>query len=394
MKVGIVLPDFAPDAGGGYTIQDDIVRALLELADDSRHTFVLFCKSNGAFGSSPSSRVQMVPYLAPNLFDRAAERATRESATFRMLWPRPGRLERMARARAVEFMWLMDTFPVFMDLPYLALVLDLQHRRQPMFPEVSAGGIWDRREAAHSWFLQRASIIVAGTQAGKEEIERFYQVPPERIKLLAHPTPAFALAAPHSGREALEKYGIPDNYLFYPAQFWPHKNHANLLYAVRTLRDDRRLSLPVVFIGSDQGNAAHIKRLAGELDLERQVRFLGFVSREELVSLYRNALALTYVTFFGPENLPPLEAFALGCPVIASNVAGAQEQLGDAALLVDPRSPDEMAAAIKRIHDDKALRDLMVCRGLKRASSWTSRDFVRGMFAILDDFEPVRRCWA
>ena len=112
-----------------------------------------------------------------------------------------------------------------------------------------------------------------------------------------------------------------------------------------------------------------------------------------MVGLYRNAFALTYLTFFGPENLPPLEAFALGCPVIASDVAGAQEQLGECALLVDPKSPEEIASAIKSLRDDPDLRKTLVDCGFSRASRFTGRDYVRGVFRILDEFEPIRRCW-
>ena len=114
---------------------------------------------------------------------------------------------------------------------------------------------------------------------------------------------------------------------------------------------------------------------------------------EDLVALYRGAFALAYVTFFGPENLPPLEAFALGCPVIASDVSGAREQLVDAALFVDPRNPAEIAAAIKQLHDDDNLRSSLIDKGRARAERWTATEFVRGVFAALDEFEPVRRCW-
>ena len=115
--------------------------------------------------------------------------------------------------------------------------------------------------------------------------------------------------------------------------------------------------------------------------------------QRELAVLYRRALALTYVSFFGPENLPPLEAFALGCPVIAADVPGAREQLGDSALLVDPTRPEEIAQAIRSLHRDPSLRQTLVERGRARAARWTALDFVRGVFAILDEFEAVRRCW-
>ncbi len=244
------------------------------------------------------------------------------------------------------------------------------------------------------YYTGRAAAVITGTEAGKAEIEYFYQVPKERIKILPHPTPAFALnASADDGKQVLIKYSIPENYLFYPAQFWPHKNHAGLLQAVRLLRDKYQLVFPVVFVGSDKGNQSYIRQRVAELGLSAQVHFLGFVPQEDLISLYRKAFALTYLTFFGPENLPPLEAFALGCPVVASQVPGAQEQFGNAALLVDPKDPEQIALAIKSLYEDHTLRHTLIQRGLERALKWTGEDYVKGVFSILDEFEPIRCCW-
>jgi glycosyltransferase involved in cell wall biosynthesis len=148
-----------------------------------------------------------------------------------------------------------------------------------------------------------------------------------------------------------------------------------------------------VLVGSDQGNRRHVERLAEDWGLRSQTHFLGFVTRPELVALYRKAAALTYPTFFGPENLPPLEAFALGCPVVASRVAGAEEQLGDAALLADPHVPDELAQAVAAVLRDPALRGELARRGQARAGRFTGDDFVRGVIRLIDEFESVRRCW-
>jgi glycosyltransferase involved in cell wall biosynthesis len=280
------------------------------------------------------------------------------------------------------------------DIPYIFTILDLQHRLQPWFPEVSSGGEWASREMHFEKAIRRASTVIVGTEAGKNEVTAFYRISAERIKLIPHPTPSFALIASKDGLEGvLSKYGIPGGYLLFPAQFWPHKNHVGLLLAVKLLREKYELRFPVVFVGSDPGNRQHVQEVTEELGLSSQVHFLGFVPQEDIVGLYCNAFALIYPTFFGPENLPPLEAFALGCPVIASNVAGAQEQLGDAALLVDPRKEEQIAMAIKRIYDDPALRQTLLELGLKRARQWTGEDYVRSVLAIIDDFEPVRRCW-
>lgn len=121
--------------------------------------------------------------------------------------------------------------------------------------------------------------------------------------------------------------------------------------------------------------------------------FLGFVTREDLTALYQGAFALAYPSLFGPDNLPPLEAFALGCPVIASNYDGAQEQLENAALYVDALAPDSIAAAVRQLLVNPALRQQMIELGHIRARKWTATDYVQEIFSILDEFEAVRRCW-
>ena len=99
------------------------------------------------------------------------------------------------------------------------------------------------------------------------------------------------------------------------------------------------------------------------------------------------------MTFFGPGNLPPLEAFALECPVIASDVTGAAEQIGDAGILVDPKDDQQLALAIKSLHDDPQRRATLIQRGKRRASAWTSDNVVNGMMSLFDDFAAIRRCW-
>ena len=394
MKVGVFLEDFSPEVGGGFTIQDDIFRALLELLDDTHHSFVIFCRRADAVNKlSTNPRLKAVDFPG-SLGKRVFARAERGLNSLLEKRQRQSRLEQLCKEAGVEFMWFVGAEAVQLDLPYMAIVWDLQHRRQPWFPEVSAAGTWKHREGFYSEYLRRATMIIAGTEAGREEIERFYQVTSNRIKILPHPTPAFALnAGPGNAGDVLKKYELKSNYLFYPAQFWSHKNHVNLLLAAAELKSKYGLDFPVVFVGSDKGNADYVGSFAAQMKPSVDVSFLGFVPVEDLVALYRGAFALSYVTFFGPENLPTLEAFALGCPVVASDVAGAREQLGDAVLFVDPKDPSNIATAIKALHDDPNLRQTLIEKGLARAERSTAKSFVRGVFNALDEFEPVRRCW-
>ncbi len=407
MKVGVVSGDIPPEHGGEYNFKMEIVRSIFQLSAESSHTFVLFSFDKEA----PEELMKCQPIQFVSLRRSFAERLkarfyqiANEIVTKLRYPTNPPEVKRAFEKFCLRtflkndieiIIYLEQNFFTTLDIPYVTIVWDLQHRLQPYFPEVSSNGVWDKREKTFKICLQRATAVIVGTQVGKSEVERFYQIPSERIKILPQPTPEFVFTdSLDNDKQVLARYHIPEGYLFYPAQLWPHKNHAGVLLAVHLLRDQYNLVFPVVFVGSDQGNQKYIRELAIELNLSEHVHFLGFVPRNVLISLYRKAFALTFVTFFGPDNLPPLEAFALGCPVIASNVAGAEEQLGDAALIVDPKNEQQIASAIKSLYDDPELRQTLVKRGLERASKWTGEDYVKGLFAILDDFATIRRCWS
>src|SRR5207247_598371 len=165
--------------------------------------------------------------------------------------------------------------------------------------------------------------------------------------------------------------------------FLSHKNPASILRAILHLKKIDNLRLPVVFTGSDQGNESYVRELVEEMQIHDQVFFLGHVPRQTLKALYQNAFALCYLSFFGPENLPPLEAFALGCPVIAADVPGASEQLGDAAIRVNPANELEIAQALKLLFNDKRKREDLIRLGKARARRFTGRDFAQGLFDLL-----------
>lgn len=397
MKVAIIIPDRPAEIGGGYTFDLELFQSLLKLVDETKHEFVILSKweaiADTGLPDTSSSRLTFVPYSSIFKLERAKYALKMRSSMARSLWRKNRRLERFLRREKVEFVWFFGGSTITTEIPYMTVVWDLQHRLQPYFPEVSEKGIWEARESIYSRHLQRAAIIITGNGTGKKEIERFYQIPPERIRLLPHMTPSFALEPPAEHLNVLEKYKIPERFLFYPAQFWPHKNHVNLLLALKMLSEKYDLDFPLVFVGSDRNNLIHVKETISELGMQSRVHILGFVPQDDLIALYRQAFALTYVSLFGPENLPPLEAFALGCPVIAVNVPGAKEQLGDAALIAERDDPESIALQIKRLADEPGLATGLREKGRARAERWTSDDFIKSVFQILNEFEYYRRCW-
>ena len=117
----------------------------------------------------------------------------------------------------------------------------------------------------------------------------------------------------------------------------------------------------------------------------KQVHYLGYVPDEDMGPLYANAVALIMPTFFGPANIPYLEAWAFGCPVLTSDIRGIREQVGDAGILVDPRSTEAMANGILRLWTDEGLRFKLVERGRQRLMAYTPQDYRQRLFEIIEE---------
>jgi len=399
MKIGIHLGNGVPESGGASTFQESIVEALFEVAPRSQHTFVLFHGKKARM--SCTQNVTSVQLYLPK-YVRGLYRFCRSVGYFAkilncqpFLIPQYSGEARRIEQSGVDIVWYAGPFCSTMEIPYIINVFDLQHRLRPYFPEVSSNGIWENREHFYSVKLRRATNIIVGTEVGKKEIEMLYQILPERIKVLPYAYPDYNLSRKniYSEINIRKKYNIPNNYLFYPAQYWPHKNHIALLQAVRILIDKWNISIPVVFVGSDKGNLNYIKKNVIKLGLSDMVYFLGFVPREDLFSLYKNAIALVMPTLFGPDNLPPLEAFVSSCPVIISDLNGISEQLGDAALFVNPLDTNQIALSIKSIYEEPNLRKKLIQRALNKATMWTWEDYIESIIRIIEDFEPIRECW-
>lgn len=395
MHVAAVVAGFDPQSGGGYTFEREILGALKAVAASTSHRFTVLCSPEAKSALSDMFAGTGIGVEAvPRTSGRIGRMLFRELEVVRAHWRRPSDIDRIASKLGVQFVWFLSAQSDRTDIPYMTVVWDLQHRATPWFPEMSANGVWDSRDAVHRWFLQRASKVVTGTEVGAAQISEFFQVLPGNILKLPHPTPSYALNASLSVEHAeiVGRLGLNRPFVLYPAQFWPHKNHVNLLLAIAKLKHEG-LAVSLALPGSDKGNRAFVMDLAAREGISELVRPLGFVEREELIALYRHALALTYVSWCGPENLPPLEAFALGCPVLASRIPGAEEQFADSVLFCEPGNPPSIADGIRKLHDDASLRERLVEAGYVRAKRFVPADYVAGAMAYLDEFEAVRRCW-
>lgn len=283
----------------------------------------------------------------------------------------------------------------FRTLNYMTTVLDLCHRDQPEFPEVNANGQFAERDRHFATCLPRAVLIMAASNELARKITTRYGVDAQRMVAMPFEPSPFLTDEHADDRDAvMAHYGLQPGYYFYPAQFWPHKNHVRILEALALMGSKlgNPSDLRAVFSGGDQGNMEWVKRQAHRLGIADQVRFLGFVPPDHIRGLYEGALAVTMSSYFGPTNIPPLEAWALGRPLVYSKHLS--EQIGDAALLADADDASAWATAMEKVRNP-AVQVELVGRGRMQLQK-VEADRIAAEAELtrkLDQFSQRRKCW-
>jgi len=283
------------------------------------------------------------------------------------------------------------------DINYICTVWDLSHRDDPEFPEVRSGNHFEERDKNYRAMLPRAIAVLVDSELGRRNVVRRYGIDRERVHVIPFQA-AFATRKPNPApsctpTDVTSKYNMKFPYVFYPAQLWAHKNHVYLLEGLRVLNERYGISLGAIFSGGDQGNLAYLQSYVHTMNFNDRVRFVGFVDNEEIPELYRQSVALVMPSYFGPTNLPPLEAFSLGVPVLYSDKAGLRDQVGAAALLLDLKDPGSMAFHLKQLVEDPQLRMRLIEAGKQRLRYFESMDSAGILKRILEDFRWRRLTW-
>ena len=406
MKIAVVVSEIPKTEGGAAVFQDMVVSAISNYGNSQQHEFIIFDYSSDinyqvlgsikAYGLKKGINLGYISRIAGYVQRRINYLYKKlEGKSFSNLLGHHVQLDKLVDDQNVDLVWFLTPRAFITNCPFVVTLWDLQHRLQPYFPEVSNGSEWDDREVHYKRILQRATKVIAGTNVGKNEAVHFYSLSPNNVIVSAFPAPIFSLQDlnPIDDGDVIIGKISQKKFFLYPAQFWPHKNHINLLRAYK-LAADKNTEFPILILaGSDKGNGDRIISEIDRLGISSSVVMVGFVTRRQLVWLYKNACALIFPTWFGPDNIPPLEAFSLGCPVAASKVSGSEEQLRDAALLFDPGNIDEMSESMQRIYHDESLRNQLINRGLNLVHGLTPKNYVDKVLDELKEIEIISQNW-
>ncbi len=279
-------------------------------------------------------------------------------------------LPALARRERVDLVHsLASTAPAWGRFRRVVTIHDLIYLR---FPEAHAG-IRDRgMRLLVPLAARRSDRVIAISQATREDLMRLLGVPSEKIDVVAQGRggePARASAA-LSAAEARARLDLGERPLLLSLSAKrPHKNLAALIGALAQIPADRRPLL--VLPGYPTWHERELRERAVSAGVERDVRFLGWVSDSEIEGLWAAAAAFVFPSLYEGFGLPVLEAMARGVPVACSSSSSLPEVAGDAALLFDPRDEAQIATAVRRLLEDHALAERLRERGAERAREFT-----------------------
>lgn len=230
---------------------------------------------------------------------------------------------------------------------------------------------------------RRAKRVVAISASTKRDIINLLGVPEEKVDVV--PCGVDDDFRPVDKPELLDelrrKHSLPPRMLLFVGTIEPRKNLTTLLKSYALLRE--RMKPPPLVIGGPRGwRHGEVFSLAEELDLLDEVLFPGYIARDELPLWYNAADLFVYPSLYEGFGLPPLEAMACGTPVVVSDTSSLPEVVGDAGILVDPTSAEELAQAMERVLTDIELRDLLRARGLERARTFTWQRTARDTVSV------------
>ena len=307
-----------------------------------------------------------------------------------------GSLEQALIAHGADLVYFLtnsDSSKAIQQLNYITTVFDLCHRDTPEFPEVRGFGVFQARERHFRNHLAAALLVITESEHLSDLILQRYGIDRERcLAMPMSPAPFLQDEFAVDKDSVLKVYGLDEGYFFYPAQFWSHKNHVRILEALVLLRE-AGINPIVAFSGGDHGNRSHIENLVTLHSLNEQVKFLGFVPAEHIRGLYEGCSAVVMPTYFGPTNLPPLEAWMIGRPLIYS--AHLKEHGGDAAMYANSDDAAELAAAMRACTDPK-ISSALVKLGILRLCQIEQqrKESEIELANRLLQFEVRRKCWA
>ncbi|MDQ3149741.1 MAG: glycosyltransferase family 4 protein, partial [Chloroflexota bacterium] len=367
VRIGILVLMAGREAGGPETYEVELIRALAEI--DRKNEYVIYCTG----GEAPAAIGVQQDNVRYRVL-RPGSRAISVAVTLPAMLVRDG----------IDFLHSTFTPPPFRIRPE---VLTMHCLSSFVHPEFYSPLIAWRLNSLLRIGMRRAERVLCVSQSTADDVHERFRIGRERLAVAHngvsarfHPVPA--AAAREQIREALN---IEGPYALFVGKLEPRKNVMRLLEAFSRFRRDTGSETKLLLAGNRTAVTPKIDALIDRLGLRDSVLRPGYVSSDLLAPLYSGARMFLLPSLWEGFGIPIVEAMACGTPVLTSNVTCLPEIAGDAAVIVDPESPDSIAEGIARLDGSEDLRRRLGASGLQRARLFTWDNSARRTLAVYEE---------
>ena len=257
----------------------------------------------------------------------------------------------------------------------IASVVNLADIQEVFYPFFFTQKVLDQRKRHFQTSTRTADCVLTCSGFSKLSIIEHHGISPDKIFVAYYCADNSMFQTPLEN--PLNHFNLPERFIFYPANFWQHKNHDILLRALLHLRNEKGVVIPCILTGQETDNGYPIKKQIAEFGLSEQVWLLGYVTNKEICALFHRAEMLCFPSLFEGFGMPLVDAMAAGLPITCSNTACIPEVVGDAALLFDPNNHVEVAESILKLWHGADQRQKLVGAGRERVKMFTAANMAK-----------------
>ena len=361
MKIGVNLYSLELGKIGGM---EQYVRNLIWYVSNHFSGFELFLvlnpRNEGSFSEGNQVRKVVVP-----------ENETKEIKMYRLI---------QEEKLDLWFCPLLVLEPRYVTIPTVFTIPDLQHE---YFSHFFPGDVIEWRNKNFADSARKADAILTLSNFSKKSIVDIYDIPESKVYgIYLDASKEFNGAYNEREKERIRfKYSLPEQYCFYPANTWPHKNHQKLLEALVILRSDYNMKINLVLTGSEQQAQSGIREFIKKHDLTDQVTFLGYIDQDDMPYIYLNSQMLVFPSLFEGFGIPLVEAMKTHIPIVCSNSGSIPEVVEDAALMFDPENAFDIARQIAKATETQT-RETLIEKGKIRGASFSWEKCVNDTLSV------------
>lgn len=266
------------------------------------------------------------------------------------------------------------------EIPFITTMHDVQELH---FPEFFSSGERASRAINYKYAIDMASAIIVSYEHIKNDIIRFFNANKSKIFVCLLDMQKLWFEKYYNRKILdLKQYNLPDQFILYPAATWKHKNHINLIKAIKIIKEKCNLSVNLICTGSKTDYYSELKKDIDRLGVSLQVSFLGIVTDHELFSIYKKAKAVVIPTLYEAGSFPLMESMFLKVPVICSNITSLPETIGNEQFTFNPDNPNEIATLIIKIINDQEYINSNLENCLQQISKLKNNNILQKMTEI------------